>query len=362
MPGTLEDTIGSDEEAAPVDTGHRNYDESMEDTPESAHFLASTKHVPGCKRRSQSRLGCSRVPFIEPIGSSREHFYEAKLVLGLPWYCPEVPQVVKREGGQDDTEWTFVFDPPVNEIGGQFIEPEVLKLGEQRQVSFEMICHRLEAKFCDAELGIVCRCCTEEMLESPCRSCRYAAGFHICRNEHNDCGHHLWKKGTLHAGILDVQRVLFNLHRKLVPIDALKEKAKAYVESGLINEELAERVVRVIESERGDATYINDVQPGDQPDAAVASSTLTTRLSFEQLKELLDKRVEMMKQGGTNDGVTDQYRVYSHIIDRLQGDQPLRLMVQASAGTGKSFLLTTIFLWCIVNKKNTRAAAPTGRV
>ena len=45
--------------------------------------------------------------------------------------------------------------------------------------------------------------------------------------------------------------MLFNLHRKLVPLDALKEKAKAYVESGLINEELAERVVRVIESERG---------------------------------------------------------------------------------------------------------------
>ena len=78
MPGTLEDTIGSDEEPAPIDTGHRNYDETMEeDTPESAHFLASAKHVPGCKRRSQSRLGCSRVPFIEPIGSSREHFYEA---------------------------------------------------------------------------------------------------------------------------------------------------------------------------------------------------------------------------------------------------------------------------------------------
>ena len=144
-----------------------------------------------------------------------------------------------------------------------------------------------------------------------------------------------------------MQRVLFNLHRKLVPLDALKEKAKAYVESGLINEELAERVVRVIESERGDATYINDVRPGDQPDAAVASSTLTTRLSPEQLKELLDKRVEMMKQGGTDDGVTDQHFVYSYIIEKLQGDQPLRLMVQASAGTGKSFLLTTVCLWCI---------------
>ena len=107
------------------------------------------------------------------------------------------------------------------------------------------------------------------------------------------------------------------------------------MESGLINEELAERVVRVIESERGDATYINDVQPGQQPEGAVASSTLTTRLSPEQLKELLDKRVEMMNQGGTADGLADQHRVYSHIIDRLRGDQPLRLMVQASAGPAK---------------------------
>ena len=27
---------------------------------------------------------------------------------------------------------------------------------------------------------------------------------------------------------------------------------------------------------------------------------------------------------------------------------------------GKSFLLTTVYLWCLVNKKNTKAAAPTG--
>ena len=50
VPGALEDTIGSDEEPAPIDTGHRNYDEIMEDTTESAHFLASTKHVPGRKK------------------------------------------------------------------------------------------------------------------------------------------------------------------------------------------------------------------------------------------------------------------------------------------------------------------------
>ena len=36
VPGTLEDTIGSDEEPAPIDTGHRKYDETMEDTAEGA--------------------------------------------------------------------------------------------------------------------------------------------------------------------------------------------------------------------------------------------------------------------------------------------------------------------------------------
>ena len=35
-------------------------------------------------------------------------------------------------------------------------------------------------------------------------------------------------------------------------------------------------------------------------------------------------------------------------------------MIQASAGTGKSFLLTTVFLWAIVNGMECRAAAPTG--
>ena len=36
------------------------------------------------------------------------------------------------------------------------------------------------------------------------------------------------------------------------------------------------------------------------------------------------------------------------------------MVVQASAGTGKSFLLTTVFLFCIVNGLPTKSAAPTG--
>ena len=106
----------------------------------------------------------------------------------------------------------------------------------------------VKVKLCNAELNIVCPCCSEALPLSPCPSCRYSTGFHLCRrsegkcascpwrglpprvhrggkehrgegthslsrNEHNERGHHLWRKGTLHAGSLDVQRVLFNLHR-----------------------------------------------------------------------------------------------------------------------------------------------------
>ena len=133
-----------------------------------------------------------------------------------------------------------------------------------------------------------------------------------------------------------------------VPIHALKEKAKLYVDQGLIRQEMAERVVKVIESERGDSFVVNDVQPGDVPDAAAGGGdSLSTRLSPGQMQALLAKRVEMMKHGQVRDdggmdaAVTDQYRVYSYIVAALEDGRHLRLMVQASAGTGTLVPLTT---------------------
>ena len=134
-----------------------------------------------------------------------------------------------------------------------------------------------------------------------------------------------------------------------VPLAALKEKAKLYVDQGLIRQEMAERVIRVIESERGDSFYVNDVQPADAQDAAAGGGdSLSTRLSPEQMQALLAKRVEMMKQGQVRDEgngavVTDQLRVYSYIVSALEQGRPLRLMVQASAGTGTvAFSITTV--------------------
>ena len=99
--------------------------------------------------------------------------------------------------------------------------------------------------------------------------------------------------------------------------------------------------MRVIESERGDSNYINDVEPGEVNEPGRdGDSLLLTRLSPEQMSALLEKRVGMMRQGQVRDdgsmdeGVTDQYRVYSYIISALEQGQLLRLIVQASAGTG----------------------------
>ena len=53
-------------------------------------------------------------------------------------------------------------------------------------------------------------------------------------------------------------------------------------------------------------------------------------------------------------------QVYRYVTEELRSGNPLRLMVQASAGTGKSFLLETLFLWCLCEKLKTKAVAPTG--
>jgi hypothetical protein len=70
--------------------------------------------------------------------------------------------------------------------------------------------------------------------------------------------------------------------------------------------------------------------------AAAAATRLTHRLSQGQMAAELRDREEKMSAGGTS-GVTDQLRVYNHIIGCIQRGEYLRLMIQASAGTGPSF-------------------------
>ena len=135
---TCEDTI-SEEEGTPDDACHRNYDEYLEGVPLGTHFPSNLRCVPGCKRRSN-------VPFIEPIGASREWFYKQKLALGLAWYSAECPKL-EADGS---TTWTFQWDTPHGaDVGG-----EVLVIGKN-SIAFEVLCNRLEEKFSDYN----CECC-----------------------------------------------------------------------------------------------------------------------------------------------------------------------------------------------------------
>ena len=70
-------------------------------------------------------------------------------------------------------------------------------------------------------------------------------------------------------------------------------------------------------------------------DVNVGEAGGNRKLTPGALKKLLDERVEMMKEGKNGNGITDQYRVYCHIIENIAGDNYLRMMVQGSAGTGK---------------------------
>ena len=78
----------------------------------------------------------------------------------------------------------------------------------------------------------------------------------------------------------------------------------------------------------------NDVDGNDQTDATQARGRLSEQLTFKELETVLNERVEQMKQ--TDDGsLSDQYRVYEYIVSELaKGTTYLRVMVQASAGTG----------------------------
>ena len=53
--------------------------------------------------------------------------------------------------------------------------------------------------------------------------------------------------------------------------------------------------------------------------------------------------------------------MYSEITKALASQEKLvRVCIQASAGTGKSFLLETLYLWCLVQDLRVSACAPTG--
>ena len=116
-----------------------------------------------------------------------------------------------------------------------------------------------------------------------------------------------------------------------MPTQALREKADTYVAKEMISAEMANRVLQAIEQERNHSAILNDEEHAANGEAQVESPQLSTRMSKQQMKDSLTKREAMMAEG---DGLTDQIWVYKHIIGCIERGELLRLMVQASAGTG----------------------------
>ena len=93
---TLEDTVDVDDEAVPAEKRHRHYDAFCEGAPPGMKFKPRAQGLEMLQRRKQAHLAVSRTPFLEPLGGSRENFYEQKLLLGLPWYCETAPTTTEE--------------------------------------------------------------------------------------------------------------------------------------------------------------------------------------------------------------------------------------------------------------------------
>ena len=86
----------------------------------------------------------------------------------------------------------------------------------------------------------------------------------------------------------------------------------------------------------------------------------STHLSHSELAALLEEMERNMRKTERSDGESDQWRLYKRIVLQLEHGPYLRLGVQASAGTGKSYLLKAVCLWCILHGIRFEAGAPTG--
>jgi len=379
---TGEDTRDADETDPLADTTHRHYDARAQDIAVGTRLGGTIQEATTMARRKNSELAVSRTPVLEPLGEQREHFYEQRLLLGLPWHCTAYPRLRAAAAPPcaNTTDKclpsaTWVLEAPLDELDlGDVRLPGIdLQLGPDQIVSFEETCKHLEEELCKADRGLVCRCCALEIDGSPCQACRFAVGFHKCQL-HGE--RFWWCKGTLHAGECDVSRMLYVLHKKMLPIETLKAKTQEYVDAGHLSAEEARQVIRTVEKERGVERELNanascDPHGGDAE--RLATETVSGNLSTAALREMLTDRENKMKTGRIADdgsqavGETDQWRVYSKIVSAIKNKRYLRLMIQASAGTGKTFLLTTVALWCKVHGETccgekiiAKSAAPTG--
>ena len=309
------------------------------------------------------------MPPLEPCGCSRESYYEQKLLLGLPWHCYKKPAKVFRNN-ESGTRWFFQTEAPYTPEDLQrftMMDRALDKDGE----TFENMCLRFEQAYAADARGLLCECCSGTTA-SKCEACLYATGWHVCDKDRAKLADSLapgeapdlrWREGTLHGGKVDVQSNLWTLARRLVPLHVLKEKLDTYVREGHIEEEDKDNYVEVFEKMVSIHRQSNLFGNTSGADAGSTDPDEENRfMSMAELQEELESRERLMQMLHGEEGqLTDQWRVYQEIISKLDSSrEALRMVVQASAGTGKSFLLETVFMWCILKGHDVQAAAPTG--
>ena len=137
----------------------------------------------------------------------------------------------------------------------------------------------------------------------------------MCRSKENTSRRFLqWRGGSLHNGKLDIQRVLWNLHKRGLPSHVLEEKARKYVEAGLIDEPFADSSLKLIAAERGLRALAND--GAADPDSDDKVGVLTRKLSPAELEALLQKRGEQMRASDRTSGETDQWQRVAHLLHK----------------------------------------------
>ena len=246
--------------------------------------------------------------------------------MGLPWYADSAPLLVET-GSTKHVAWALKWKRPWTLAAYDLPDITLEMSTASSSFSYEERCHHYENIFSSSTLSLACRCCDGEVGQGACQACIYAVGFHICPK--SGIREHRWRRTSLFGGQLDVQRTIFNLHRRLFPTDVIKSKAQEYIDAGLIPERSAHVMVRTIEAERGGETLANENLGSDAEGEGGADDRPLAKLNARQLAELLAKREQQMREGGPENEMTDQWRVYSEIIHALPTGKRLRMMVQA---------------------------------
>ena len=122
-----------------------------------------------------------------------------------------------------------------------------------------------------------------------------------------------------------------------------------------------ETLLQQIEEMRG-ILHLRNPIAGPDDSHSTAAKTAHAPLTLAEMSAELRAREKLLQQRLPNamhtDRPTDQWRVYEECIAQLQTTSPLRLFLQASAGTGKSFLLEALYRLGITNKKHSNSATP----